>query len=299
MDTAGQQKILGYFIEEALEHLETIEKGILELSSVTQDPERLNEMFRAAHSIKGGAAMLGYTSIQKTSHRLEDAFKLLREHQVAVDQQLESLFFKGYDALQELVELLRGTFGLRDEDADQITTAAEPNFLQLQDYLNKLISGEVPETAEVNDSDSQVDVSEQLAAQAKTLLKQMLQLFKQKSTPVTRKQLQNICVRLSKLAPQEKTWENLAKTAYRAIANPKHSYLILAPIIIQELKLGSDLLCLNRASEIVPSASLKRLAASKCPQVLIPVEPKGAAKTLVKNFNPQQLSQIVKLIGAK
>ena len=299
MDTASQQKILGYFIEEALEHLETIEKGISELSSVTQDPERLNEMFRAAHSIKGGAAMLGYTSIQKTSHRLEDAFKLLREHQVAVDQQLESLFFKGYDALQELVELLQSAFGLSDENATRITTAAEPNFVQLQDYLNRLISGQGAEIPKVNTAESPANASEQLATQAKILLKEMLQLFKQKSTPATRKQLQNICVRLSKLAPQEKTWENLAKTAYRAIANPKSSYLVLAPIIIQELKLGSDLLCLNRASEIVPGASLKRLASSKCPQVLIPVEPKGAAKTLVQNFNKQQLLQIVKLIGAK
>ncbi|CCQ55834.1 Signal transduction histidine kinase CheA [Crocosphaera watsonii WH 0005] len=50
-----QQKILGYFIEEAKEHLETLETGLLELSAVVEDQERLNEMFRAAHSIKGGS----------------------------------------------------------------------------------------------------------------------------------------------------------------------------------------------------------------------------------------------------
>ncbi|WP_339367278.1 Hpt domain-containing protein, partial [Picosynechococcus sp. PCC 7002] len=56
MDAASQQKILGYFIEEAKEHLETLEQGILELSEVVDDTERVNELFRAAHSVKGGAA---------------------------------------------------------------------------------------------------------------------------------------------------------------------------------------------------------------------------------------------------
>ena len=103
-----QQKILGYFIEEAKEHLETLERGILDLSAVIEDQERVNEMFRAAHSVKGGAAMLGYSSIQKVAHRLEDAFKVLKENRVGVDQKLESFFLRGYDVLQDLVEKLQG-----------------------------------------------------------------------------------------------------------------------------------------------------------------------------------------------
>ena len=79
MDTANQQRILGYFIEEAKEHLQTLEQGILQLATSVRDAETVNEMFRAAHSVKGGAAMLGYTSIQKTAHRLEDSFKILKE----------------------------------------------------------------------------------------------------------------------------------------------------------------------------------------------------------------------------
>ena len=78
MDAGNQQRILGYFIEEAKEHLETLEKGLLDLPSVVKEPERVNEMFRAAHSVKGGAAMLGFGSIQKTAHRLEDSFKILK-----------------------------------------------------------------------------------------------------------------------------------------------------------------------------------------------------------------------------
>lgn len=70
-----QQRIMGYFIEEAREHLQTIEQGVLNLQDVLNDSESVNELFRAAHSIKGGAAMLGVGSIQHISHRLEDFLK--------------------------------------------------------------------------------------------------------------------------------------------------------------------------------------------------------------------------------
>jgi chemotaxis protein histidine kinase CheA len=65
-----QQRILGYFIEEARDHLNTIEQGLLNLQATLDDSEMINEVFRAAHSIKGGSAMLGLSSIQRTAHRL-------------------------------------------------------------------------------------------------------------------------------------------------------------------------------------------------------------------------------------
>jgi chemotaxis protein histidine kinase CheA len=100
LDYANARKILGIFIEEAKEHLQTLERGILDLGNLVNDTEQINEMFRAAHSIKGGAAILGYSSIQKTAHRLEDAFKILKENPIQVDQKLEYLFLKGYDLLK-------------------------------------------------------------------------------------------------------------------------------------------------------------------------------------------------------
>jgi len=45
-----QQRILGYFIEEAKDHLNTIEQGLLNLQNTLEDPEIVNEVFRAAHS---------------------------------------------------------------------------------------------------------------------------------------------------------------------------------------------------------------------------------------------------------
>ncbi|MGB3615017.1 MAG: Hpt domain-containing protein, partial [Elainellaceae cyanobacterium] len=67
MSSEQQQRIMGYFIEEAKDHLNTIEQGLLNLQGTIEDPDLISEVFRAAHSIKGGAAMLGIDSVQQMS----------------------------------------------------------------------------------------------------------------------------------------------------------------------------------------------------------------------------------------
>ena len=300
MDTTSQQRLLGYFIEEAKEHLETLEKGILELSSVMEDNERVNEMFRAAHSIKGGAAMLGYGSIQNTSHRLEDAFKILKDHPIEVDQRLESLFLRAYDVLQDLVERLESSMDLPEDEVEGIMQEAEPYFIELQEYLQQLLS-EGPSApvipkpvAPEPPKPSPVD----LTAQVKELLKQMLLLFKQKATPESRQKLQELCASLGQIAPGEQGWQTLVKKASQAIANPKHSYRTLAPVVIKELKQANDYLELGKGNLITPSQSLQQLAAASLPQILITVEPKTAANTLLKVFNKQQLLELIQFLEA-
>ncbi|WP_013323374.1 Hpt domain-containing protein [Gloeothece verrucosa] len=288
---AANSKILEYFIIEANEHLETLEKGILDLSNMANDSEEVNEMFRAAHSIKGGAAMLGYGSIQKTAHRLEDAFKILRENYVQVDQKLESLFLKAYDILQALVEKLQSPFGLQDDEANALVQQGEPMFNELQSYLNQLLNPNakgttvIAETAVVNPS-----------SQIKELLRQMLQLFKQEATAESRQRLEKLVSSLSKVAPNDSGWQQLVNLSQKAIANPKHSYPTLAPVIIKELKRGSDLLELGQSQNIAPTFELEQLANAKLPQILVSLEPQSVAKTLMKVFNKQQLSQLVQIL---
>jgi chemotaxis protein histidine kinase CheA len=286
LDAANAQKILGYFIEEAKEHLETLERGILDLANLVNDTEQINEMFRAAHSVKGGAAMLGYNSIQKTAHRLEDAFKILKENRVRVDQKLESLFLKGYDTLNELIDKLQGPFGLRNDEANAIVTAGEPTFAELQTHLSYLLSG----------AGATETVTESPSARTRKLLKEMLQLFKGEDTQGGRQQLQQLCEGLARIAPEENRWQDLVSSARSAIANTKHSYLTLAPVIIKELKQAGDLLELNRGAEITASAELERLADARLPQILITLEPRSVASTLLQIFDRQQVSQLVQLL---
>lgn len=286
---SGKQQILVFFLEEAKEHLETLEKGLLELQATVTDQERVNELFRAAHSVKGGAAMLGFTSIQQISHRLEDCLKIVKENQIRVDQKIESLFLKGYDALKDLLERLQGPFGLRDDEADQIVKSVEPAFGELQDYLEKQVGGG-------GAGESPAEFGQQTVA----LLKQMLQLFKQKDTPGNRQELQNLCNQLASFGAGIETWQNLVKIAEKAMSYSQHTYKVLAPFVIKELKQASDFVVLGTPEKIVASYSLKQLAAGAPPtgtkEIVVVVEPKAAAKALTEAFNREQLTQLMDLI---
>gem|GEM_PF-375825 len=271
MDSANDRKILGYFIEEAKEHLETLEQGILDLGNLVNNHEQMNEMFRAAHSVKAGAAMLGYSSIQKTAHRLEDAFTILKENPLEVDQKLESLLLKSYDLLQILIDKLQSPLGLQAEEADAIIKNGEPTFVELQAHLNYLLGQgkSTPAIAAV----SSISIS------VRDILKQMLQLFKQQETSASREQLQELILSLSQLASEQQQWQYLVKNAQSALANSKHSYRTLAPVIIRELKQASDLLEWGRGEEITVSQELQLLAAAKLPQILINPEAELVAST--------------------
>lgn len=304
MQSVKQQQILGYFIEEAKEHLDTIEQGLVDLAATMADSERVNELFRAAHSVKGGAAMLGFDSIQRTAHHFEDCFKILKEHPVKIDQRLEDLFFKGFDTLKELIEALQSPFGLREEDAQQAVAASEPTFRELQAYLEALKTGKA--------SPSKGNMLPQNAAtQITTILKGMLQLFKQGDSQKGRQQLVALCNRLIQVSSTTKPWVTLLQTAQRAIANPKNTYASLAPIVIKDLKQASDLLLLGQAEQISITANLQKLLnpASAQPalakaapspavkqQVTIPLEPRAAARTLLDVFNKSELIEIAEFL---
>ena len=298
-----QQRILGYFIEEAKENLEILERGILDLSAVIEDTERVNEMFRAAHSVKGGAAMLGYTSIQKIAHRLEDAFKVLKENRVTVDQKLESFFLRGYDVLQDLVEKLQGPFGLQQEESESIVEGADQNFIELQNYLNYLLNHEASVDAKSTRAKSTQSIAFaptsdiDISVQIKTLLKNMLKVFNQEATGDNRQKLQNICTELMDIAPQQNAWQELLKTAQSAIANPRHSFHTLAPVVIKELKQGSDYLELEQANKITTGKGLQQLANAQIPQLLIPADPGAMANILLQVFSQQQVGQLVQLLS--
>lgn len=88
-----------YFLQEAQDLLQEIEQ---ELLSFKEDPNtaRVHNMMRSAHTLKGAAASVGLEVIKEISHVLEDAFKTLYNPEVVVDEEIESLLFKGYECLR-------------------------------------------------------------------------------------------------------------------------------------------------------------------------------------------------------
>ncbi|AFY67141.1 response regulator [Geitlerinema sp. PCC 7407] len=278
MQSEQQQRIMGYFIEEARDHLNTLEQGLLNLQSTLEDPEMLNELFRAAHSVKGGAAMLGIDSIQQTSHRLEDCFKILKEHPVKVDQDIESLLLSCLDTLQELLGQLQTPFGLTEEKAREIMAGVEPVFAELGSRLTQMVAATggviTPETQETwiapeaaASASAPVQAEEESALQlifqsdVPRQLRDMLQLFKQADTLERRQQLQEICSGLKRTGEQFdlRNWCDLLESARLAIASPENTYHTLAPIVIREIKQGQELVLAGRSADIAVSPALQEL----------------------------------------
>lgn len=311
-----QDRIMRLFIEEAKEHLDTLENGLVDLKSTMKDPESVQEMFRAAHSVKGGAAMLSLDSIKTTAHRLEDCFKVLKDGPVKqVDQTAESLFLKGVDTLKDLLARLEGPFGLRNEEGEKLVQQVMPVFAQLETHLNNLAAGKVAAVATAGTrapgaAPTAGAAPANFAVEVMVLLKEMLQVFKQKESAASREELAGVCVRLYKLGGKIEPWQNLVKTARGAIVNPKNSYKVLAPLIIKELKDAGDLVQTGKVKTIAPSKNLLLFAASPkaaevsataapaaaSKQVALPAEPKAVVKLLLKTFNKKQLSEIAKLL---
>ncbi len=288
-----QQQIMMYFIEEAREHLDTLEKGLLDLEETMQDPETLQELFRAAHSVKGGAAMLGFSSIQKTSHRLEDAFKILKENPIEANQKLETLFLKGFNTLRDLLDRLASPSGLSDEDGNRIVKESDPDFIALEKYLKELVGS----------SEEEEEFDPVFGEKAVKILREMLQVFKQSANDANRKKLMALCDNLAELDGENKieSWQKIVQAASQAIANPENLYPTLAPAIIKELKMASDLVVSGQTSAIGPSPVLVQLAGPAKGlgenQIAIDLEPKAAAEALLGAFNKKQLVTIVKLLA--
>lgn len=322
MQVTKQQQIIGYFIEEAKEHLDTIEQGVLNLQATMSDSDRLNELFRAAHSVKGGAAMLGFTAIQQVSHHLEDCFKLLTENQVPIDRRLEDMFLKGSDVLKELLEELQSPYGLQGQTNRQVEQA-EPLLKELESYLNSLIKAKStqPATAHAN-----------LPALVNAALKKMLQLFRQGDSPTTRQQLRTLCARMEQMHSCRE-WQTLMHLTQGAIASSRYPYQTMASVIFKELKQAGDLLVAGKTSQIIPSKNLQQLARGAKPgaaetvktvkpvtpvavpqqaiaqpvepqsptsndrrQIILPAEPRAAARVLLEVFNRQQLIEMADFI---
>lgn len=98
------KKFIQRFIDEAREQLRLLETGLEQLDA--NDSERVNSLFRAAHTLKGSSRMLKLLSISDTAHSLEDVLGALREQKIQLDEPTRDLMLEAVDTLSDLVEHL-------------------------------------------------------------------------------------------------------------------------------------------------------------------------------------------------
>lgn len=129
---------LGIFLDETREHLENLNTQILNLEQSPEDTDTINEIFRAAHSLKGMAGTMGYKRMQTLTHDMENVFSEIRNGNIKANSNLIDILFQCLDALEEYTNNIQ-------ETSDEGTNDNKPLIGQLNAYLNSN-KGQQPET---------------------------------------------------------------------------------------------------------------------------------------------------------
>lgn len=95
------------FFEESDEYIQTLNSSLLELENNPNEKSIIDEIFRAAHTLKGMAATMGYGTMTELTHHMENVFSLFKSNEVSVNSENISLLFKCLDILNEIIEDLR------------------------------------------------------------------------------------------------------------------------------------------------------------------------------------------------
>lgn len=106
------------FFEETDEHLQNLNDQVMELENDPQKVSILDEIFRSAHTLKGMAATMGYTTMAELTHKMENVFELLKTGKLTADEGIVTLIFDCLDMLSAIVEDLRAG---NEEEQDTAT----------------------------------------------------------------------------------------------------------------------------------------------------------------------------------
>lgn len=121
---------LEIFLDETNEHLQSLNTQILALEQDPENMDTINEIFRAAHSLKGMAGTMGYKRMQTLTHDMENVFSEVRNGNIKVNAEMIDVLFQCLDALEEYNTCIR-------ETSDEGTNDNEPLIKQLNDILNE------------------------------------------------------------------------------------------------------------------------------------------------------------------
>ncbi len=193
-DPSIREQAYQYFLEEAPELLQTIEEELFALNDLEADerPLKINNLMRAAHTLKGGAANVGLDAINKVSHTLEDVFKALYNPDLEIDNELQTLLFENYECLRLLLtaELNHGTVDEEDilnksagvfvklqekigdywSDADAFPTSEELGLDVVESFFKEIIPERLTEISKALDNPNPLEIGDILRSQAEIFI---------------------------------------------------------------------------------------------------------------------------------
>lgn len=156
---------LEVFIEEAKEHLQALNEHLLILEKEPENENTINEIFRAAHSLKGMAGTMGYKRMQRLTHDMENVFQEIRSGKMKVRPELTDCLFEGLDALQEYVDNIINT---QDEGSNDNQPLIDALARELDIGLNGDAAA-APEPKKEEKKDAAPEAKEQPAASSSSV----------------------------------------------------------------------------------------------------------------------------------
>ncbi len=103
-DPLDKSSIIEFFLIEAGEHLQNLNRGLLSLEKDPADTSMIDELFRAAHTLKGSAAMMGYQGVSSVAHNAEDMLSMFRDGSIAICKETLNFLFDSVDAVKVMVD---------------------------------------------------------------------------------------------------------------------------------------------------------------------------------------------------
>jgi two-component system chemotaxis sensor kinase CheA len=150
---------MSMFLEEGMDNLQTLNESLLQLEQEPDNVDKVNEIFRVAHTIKGMAATMGFNKMAELTHKMEDVLSEFREGELKVSQNVVTVLFKCLDTLEQMLKNIEE--GIDDEtpiegimnELEKIAEKGEEN----QEEENQ------PQTEKeevIKNSDSKVELNE-------------------------------------------------------------------------------------------------------------------------------------------
>ena len=157
---------LDIFIDETSGHIQSLSDNIMELEKEPENKDVVNEIFRAAHSLKGMAGTMGFKRMQRLTHDMENVFQEVRNDNVKVNSSLIDILFKCLDAIEAYLDTVKAT-------SNEGTEENEALIKLLNDYLAQAEGGEAPSQAAPEASSTEAEAAPSDSDSSAPLFKKM------------------------------------------------------------------------------------------------------------------------------
>lgn len=115
MSDLDMSQYLGIFLDEAEEQLQQLDEAVVQLEQKPDDQDLLNTIFRAAHTLKGSSASMGFNRLATLTHRMESVLDSLRQGRLAVSREIADILLASVDTLRGLKESIAAGRGEEGE----------------------------------------------------------------------------------------------------------------------------------------------------------------------------------------